>query len=86
MDAIDADLEKVKTNATDVEDSASADGRAALKTSRDASAAYVDTLADDVKSTVPKLATLLRSRPNGSALLEAVEDQLEAQANSSPNA
>ena len=51
VDAIDADLEKVKTNATDVEDSASADGLAALKTSRDALAADVDTLADDVKST-----------------------------------
>ncbi|MET1059367.1 MAG: hypothetical protein ABWX84_07205 [Nocardioides sp.] len=51
VDAIDADLEQLKTTASEVEDSPSAAAIAAVKTSVQAVVAGVDNLADDVKST-----------------------------------
>ena len=49
--AIDADVEKLKTNAAAVKDSPSATTVADLKTSRDAVVAGIEALADDVTST-----------------------------------
>jgi hypothetical protein len=50
VDAINADMEKVKTSAAAVEDTPSADALATLQTDRDALAAAIDSLASDVKS------------------------------------